>query len=48
MRIVGDQASTDARARIGAVACLRGRKSKSEYKSKGGPRAIADPVWTDG
>ena len=48
VRIVGDQVSTDARAVTGAVTWIRGRKSKSEYKAKGGPAAIADPVWTDG
>ncbi len=48
MSIVGDQVSTDARAVTGAVTWIRGRRSKREYKVKGGPAAIADPVWTDG
>ena len=44
MKIVGDQVSTDVRAMIGAVTWIRDRKSKSEYKAKGGPAVIADPV----
>jgi len=47
-RIIDDQVFTDARARIGAVASIRDRKTKSEYKEKGGRTTIADPVWTDG
>ncbi|MGO8973948.1 MAG: hypothetical protein ACLQNV_10530 [Steroidobacteraceae bacterium] len=40
--------STDARAEIGAVAWIRDRKRRSDYKENGGRVAIGDLVWTEG
>lgn len=47
-RMIGDQVSKNAWARIGAVARICNRKRKNHYGEKGGWGAIGDPVWTDG
>jgi hypothetical protein len=45
--MISDRVLIDVRARIGAVAQIRGPRRKSDYRKKGGRGWTGDPVWID-